>query len=236
MDFSESAQDYAKHRVTFPEAFFQRVPLSGRLLDLGSGTGSLARGYARQGAWTVALDLSRAMLAEASGVSARVAAKAEQCPFKDESFDAVTAGQCWHWFDGPVAALEVKRLLKRGGSIVIGHFNYLPLKGSVAEASEALILERFPDWGFSGVTHMSGVWDSHLQDAGFRELTTTAWEIDVPYSHEAWRGRMRACNGVLAMSPPTRADFDAAHAKMLAERFPGALSVRHEVFALVAKK
>jgi SAM-dependent methyltransferase len=236
MDFSESAQDYAKHRVTFPDAFFERVPLSGRVLDLGSGTGSLARGYAQRGAWTVALDISRAMLGEAAGVSARVAAKAEACPFASESFDAVTAGQCWHWFDGPATALEAKRLLKPGGRIVIGHFNYLPHKGSVAEASEALILERFPDWGFSGVTHMSGVWDSQLTDAGFQDLTTLAWELDVPYSHEAWRGRMRACNGVLAMEPPTRADFDAAHERMLKERFPGPLQVRHEVFALIGTK
>jgi SAM-dependent methyltransferase len=236
MDFSDSARDYAKHRVTFPDAFFERVPLSGRVLDLGSGTGSLARGYAQRGAWTVALDISRAMLAEATGVPARVAAKAEACPFRSESFDAVTAGQCWHWFDGPATAREVKRLLKPGGRIVIGHFNYLPLKGSAAEASEALILDRYPDWGFSGVTHMGGVWDDTLREAGFRELTSRAWELELPYTHEAWRGRMRACNGVLKMSPPLRADFDAAHERMLKEKFPEPLTVRHEVFALVAVK
>ena len=236
MDFGESARDYARHRVTFPEELFERVPLTGRVLDLGSGTGSLARGYARRGAWTVALDISLPMLAEAAGVPGRVAARAERCPFPDGSFDAVTAGQCWHWFDSAAVANEVRRLLKPDGVILIAHFNYLPLPGSAAEASEALILERHPGWPLAGVTHMSGVWDDTLREAGFRDLSTQAWEMDLSYSHEAWRGRMRACNGVLKMEPALRADFDAAHAKMLAERFPEPLTVRHEVMALVARK
>src|SRR5438874_8914077 len=110
MNFGSAAQDYARHRQTFPESFFERVPLQGNLLDLGSGTGALARGYARRGARVVATDLSRQMLGQATDLPCRAAARAESCPFRSATFDAVTAGQCWHWFDGPGAANECRRV------------------------------------------------------------------------------------------------------------------------------
>jgi len=85
---------------------FARVPLLGRVLDLGTGTGTLAKGYRERGAETVALDLSLPMLRAAQSASARVAARAEALPFPAEVFDAVTAGQCWHWFDATAASMS----------------------------------------------------------------------------------------------------------------------------------
>ncbi len=236
MDFGPSAADYAKHRQTFPDSFFDRLPLQGELLDLGSGTGSLARGFAKKGARVVATDISHPMLQQASDLPRRVVARAEAIPFRDGSFDAVTAGQCWHWFDGPVAARECARVLRPGGQMVIAHFNYLPLAGSAAELSEALILARNPTWAMAGLRRMHGAWDGHLLEAGFVELDTWSYESELTYTHDAWRGRMRACNGVLALGPDAIAEYDEAHAQALAERFPGAITVRHEVFALTARR
>ncbi|MBX7115155.1 MAG: class I SAM-dependent methyltransferase [Myxococcaceae bacterium] len=236
MDFGPSATDYAKHRQTFPDSFFERLPLQGDLLDLGSGTGSLARGYAKQGPRVVATDISHPMLQQAADLPRRVVARAEAIPFRDGSFDAVTAGQCWHWFDGPVAARECARVLRPRGRLVIAHFNYLPLPGSVAELSEALILARNPGWAMAGLHRMNGLWDTHLLEAGFVELDTWAYEIELTYTHDAWRGRMRACNGVLALGPEAIAEYDQAHSHALAQFFPGQLTVRHEVFALTARR
>lgn len=235
MDFGPSARDYAAHRRTFPDAFFDEVPLAGDLLDLGAGTGALARGYASRGARVVLLDRSGAMLREAHDLARRVVARAEACPFRAASFDAVTAGQCWHWFDRGAVAREALRLLRPGGTLLVAHFNYLPLPGSAAEASEALILERAPSWPWAGVQRMSGRWDAGLRAAGFVGLRTTAHDVDLAYTHEAWRGRMRACNGVIALGPERLAEYDAALARLLAERFPEPVVVRHEVFALLAR-
>lgn len=235
MDFGPSAQDYAQHRQTFPSSFFERVPLRGDVLDLGAGTGALARGYAQRGARVVALDLSRPMLGQANDLPSRVAARAEACPFRAASFDAVTAGQCWHWFNGPAVAHECRRLLRSGGTIVIAHFNYLPLPESAAQASEALILERQPGWPLAGIWQLEGRWDAQLRAADFQELTSFAYELDVAYTHDAWRGRMRACNGVISLGPERISEYDAALAQVLSRDFPEPLLVRHRVFALKAR-
>ena len=68
-----------------------------------------------------------------------VTARAEQTDLPDASFDVVTAGQCWHWFDRPKAAQEVRRLLVSKGWLVIAHFDWIPLPGNVVEATEKLI-------------------------------------------------------------------------------------------------
>ena len=45
--------------------------------------------------------------------------RAEAVEAADGAFDAVTAGQCWHWFDRPAAATECPRVLRAGGALAI---------------------------------------------------------------------------------------------------------------------
>jgi ubiquinone/menaquinone biosynthesis C-methylase UbiE len=55
-DFGKTAIDYGRHRAGFPDEFFDRLAKSGiirtgmRALDLGTGTGTVARGLALRGA------------------------------------------------------------------------------------------------------------------------------------------------------------------------------------------
>jgi 2-polyprenyl-3-methyl-5-hydroxy-6-metoxy-1,4-benzoquinol methylase len=68
VDFGRTAPDYARHRAGFPEAFFERlleariVRPGLRLLDLGTGTGTLARGFAKRGLEVTGLDIAPALL------------------------------------------------------------------------------------------------------------------------------------------------------------------------------
>ena len=45
--------------------------------------------------------------------------------------DIVCAGQCWHWFNPLKAAKEFARIVKPCGHVVVAHFDWLPLPGSV---------------------------------------------------------------------------------------------------------
>ena len=119
IDFGRTAQDYGRHRAGFPPDFFARIAPWGigvpqqEVLDLGTGTGSMARGFALRGCRVTGLDPARAMmdqareLDQAAGVTVRyVCASAEASGLPDSAFDVVSAGQCWHWFDRKLAAAE----------------------------------------------------------------------------------------------------------------------------------
>ncbi|MSQ47978.1 MAG: SAM-dependent methyltransferase [Deltaproteobacteria bacterium] len=250
IDFGKTAHDYGRYRAGFPPAFFDRVATFGvgvpgqRVLDLGTGTGTLARGFALRGCQVTGLDPSTSLTEEAKRLDQEahvavqyVTAKAEQTGLPNAGFEVVTAGQCWHWFDRPKAAREVRRLLVPNGWFVIAHFDWIPLPGNVVEATEKLIERHNPQWTMSGGRGLYSRWLSDVAIVGFHNIETFSFDIFVPYSHEAWRGRIRASAGIAASLPPEQVTrFDAALHALLQERFPAdPLAVHHRVFAVVCR-
>lgn len=250
-DFGKAAEDYAAYRKGFPRSFFERLLQDGigkagqRILDLGTGTGTLARGFAKQGAEVTGLDISPELLHQAKtlskreGVSANyVLGRAEDTKLPAGQFDVITAGQCWLWFDGLAAARECIRLLNRGGYLVIAHFCYLPERSNVAEQTERLILKHHPTWPLAGSDGRYEKWKAHMEPAGFWDIQSWFYDEDVPFSHEEWRGRIRACNGVLALKDPEKIQlFDQELEHLLKERFPAEpLRIPHRIFAIHGRK
>jgi SAM-dependent methyltransferase len=248
--FGKTAGDYARHRAGFPEQLFVRLQRLGvgrpgqRVLDLGTGTGSLARGFAHRGCAVTGLDLSADLLDEANrldkaaGVSVDyVIAAAEETGLPDAAFDVVAAGQCWHWFDRQRAAAEARRVLVPGGRLLIAHFDWLPLPGNVVEATEKLIEQHNPAWRFGGGLGVYPAWLRDVTIAGFHDVETFTFDLDVSYSHEAWRGRVRASAGVAAsLAPDAVAAFDAELRLVLESCFADEpLAVPHRVFALLCR-
>ncbi|MBO9576771.1 MAG: methyltransferase domain-containing protein [Sphingobium sp.] len=251
VDFGKAADDYARYRAGFPERFFERLSIQldlepiMRALDIGTGTGTVARGLAGLGLAVEAVDPSAPMMEQArvldqvEGVAvAYQVGTAEALPLPDARFDLATAGQCWHWFDQPRAAAEAIRVLKPGGVLVLCHFDWLPIPGNVVEATEALIMRYNPGWRAGGGTGLHGQNLADLSVVGFRDIETASFDIDQPYSHEAWRGRIRASAGIKAtLDEIGVARFDADHAALLAKGFPQEpLLVPHRVFWAIARK
>lgn len=251
IDFGKAAADYGRYRAGFPDEFFDRLLRDGivsppcTVLDLGTGTGTVARGLALRGCGATGLDPSVDLLAEAKRIDAQhnlaveyVEGRAEELPFADSAFDIVAAGQCWHWFERARAAEEAYRVLKSGGRIVLAHFDWIPLPGNVVDATERLIMEHNPRWKMAGGT---GIHADELTDvalAGFTQIEAFAFDVDTPYTHEAWRGRIRASAGVAASLPAEAvAQFDAELGALLAARYPtDPLHVPHRVWTVSGRK
>ena len=81
---------------------------------------------------------------------------------------------------------------------------------------------------------MHANWLPGLSGAGFTQLETFSYDLDAPYSAEAWRGRIRASAGIVALDDDATARFDAALADLLAKSYADQLQVPHRVFAIVA--
>jgi SAM-dependent methyltransferase len=250
VDFGLTATDYARHRAGFPASLFVQLAEFGIglpeqcVVDLGTGAGTLARGFAGRGCRVTGIDIARALMEQARVLDAQagvrveyLVARAEETGLESASADTVSAGQCWHWFDRGRAAREAKRLLRRDGQIVIAHFDWLPLSGNVAEATEALIQHYNPTWKLGGGTGLYPVWLRDLAEAGFTGIETFSHDIDVPYTPEAWRGRIRASAGIGASLPPEQiAAFDGDLMVLLETRFPGELlQIPHRVWAVVGR-
>lgn len=251
VDFGRTSRDYGTHRAGFPPETFER--LSGRgiglpgqkIVDLGTGTGTVARQLAARGAKVTALDVSAAQIEEARRLAEEenleiefLEGRAESTGLAGGVYDVVVAGQCWHWFDRAEAAAEVHRLLKPGGHVVIAHFDWLPLPGNVVEMTEMLIMRANPDWSMGGGTGLYPAWFADLSNAGFSDLESFSFDVTVPYSHEDWRGRIRASAGIAASLPKEEVSvFDRGLAGNLKAKFPrDPLAVPHRVWAVVGER
>lgn len=130
--FATTAEFYEQYRPLYPAEFFRAVAdklkLGKRhaLIDLGTGPGVLALGFAPSVGRVVGVDPEPAMLAAARAAAKRARAeitfiegKAEDLPADIGSFDVVTIGRALHWMDHKALGPVFARLVATGGAIVI---------------------------------------------------------------------------------------------------------------------
>lgn len=92
------------------------------VLDVGAGTGKLTRALVETGARVIAVEPGEAMLGQLRHAVPRAEAllgAAENIPLADDSVDALTVGQAFHWFRHDEALPELHRVLRTGGGIAL---------------------------------------------------------------------------------------------------------------------
>lgn len=252
IDFGRHSDDYATHRPGFPGSFYERldvvVPCAGRqVLDLATGPGTVALELAARGSTVVGIDVAPAQIeaarrgAELRGLGGSTrfhVARAEETGEADASFELVTAGQCWHWFDSEATLREVHRVLRAGGHLVLAYYSYLARHSLVARETEELVLEFNPDWTMAGWTGIFPERIDELIQSGFSLVEQFCYDHAEAFTHAAWRGRMRTCNGVGSgnLAPDQVRAFDDALAAHLAGRYPDPVDVEHRVWCVVVRK
>ena len=158
-------------------------------------------------------------------------AAAEAIPFADDSFDVVTANQCWMYFDLKKTIPEVLRVLKPQGLLLVSHFSFMPRLDPIAAASEALVLEYNPDWSgadWDGVLPAEPTWAREA----FELVGLFVYDEQIPFTRESWRGRMRALRGIAAsLTDEEVAAFDTEHDTLLTGLAGETFDVCHRIHA-----
>jgi SAM-dependent methyltransferase len=242
IDWGKTSQDYSIYRPGPPESFYRKLLALDvglgrqRILDLGTGTGVLARQFAKQGAVAAGIDISgeqiqaAKILAEAEDlkVDFRVA-PAEQIPFPDGSFEIITANQCWLYFDKTKTIPEVNRLLVKDGLLVTSHFTWLPRRDRLAAASEELVLKHNPQWSAADYGGQVGPLPKWAEGI-FYVKAFFHYDEPIHFTRDTWKGRIRACRGIgAALGPEDVQRFDEAHDRLLRSIAGEEFTVLHQI-------
>lgn len=248
-DWGRTSADYAKYRDVYPEVFYERLARKGlgvkgqKVLDLGTGTGVLPRNMYKYGAEWIGTDISENQIEQARRLSAKLGqtieylvVSAENVDFADNTFDVITACQCFYYFDKEDVIPKLARMLKPEGRLVVLYMSWLPLEDKVAGASEELVLKYNPKWTGAGRTRYP-VNVSEFVHKQFEVASHEKYDVDVPFTRESWNGRVKACRGVGASLSPEEVDFwEKEHMTLLRHMTPEEFTVKHYVTMLELKK
>ena len=150
-----------------------------RILDLGCGTGDLAKNLHDLGVEVVGVDHSEAMVQQAKSKYPDLeffVQDATMLPYENE-FDAVFSNAVLHWIKHPALALDgIFNSLKPGGRFVAefgGKDNVQAITAAIISQLEDFTNEQFP-WYYPSI----GEYASLMEAAGFR--VTFAHHFDRP--------------------------------------------------------
>jgi SAM-dependent methyltransferase len=201
--FARSVEAYERARPDYPPEAIDHLRREldlreGRtVVDLAAGSGKLTRPLAELGCEVIAVEPVAEMRA-AIGPSARALdGTAEAIPLPDDSADAVTVGQAFHWFDGPRALAEIERVLRPGGALALV-WNRRPVESS---ALHKAISEIIAPYRGDAPSHGSGAWREAF--AG-RELTEERFDFTQRLDADGLADRVGSTSFVAALDDATR--------------------------------
>lgn len=130
-NFSNQASCYSKFRPTYPERLYDfllgHCTKFDNALDTATGNGQVASVLSKHFNKVFATDISQNQIDhahQAKNITYSVQ-RAESTDFESSSFDLITVGQAYHWFDFQAFGKEANRLLKPDGIIAIWTYDLL---------------------------------------------------------------------------------------------------------------
>lgn len=243
-DWGRTSSDYAKYRDIYPQEFYEKIVdrglcISGQsILDIGTGTGVLPRNMYRYGAKWTGTDISENQIGQAKRLSQGMdieyyTLSAEKLDFPDNSFDVITACQCFWYFDHERIMPELYRMLKPNGRILVLYMAWLPYEDKIAGESERLVLKYSPAWSGAGET-VHPICIPECYHEKFELVYHEEYRLNVRFTRDSWNGRMKACRGVGASLSKTEITaWEQEHLLLLYEIAPEKFEIKH--YAAIAE-
>jgi SAM-dependent methyltransferase len=196
--FGAEARRYDRARPGYPSALVDRIVAAspGRdVLDVGCGTGIVGRQFRAAGCVVLGVDPDARMadLARERGLEVEVATFEAWDP-AGRAFDAVVAGQAWHWIDPVAGAARAASALRPGGRFAV-FWNVFEPPAGLGQAFAEVYRRVLPDLP-------AGLWDRPLlgiyetmgakaadgmrQAGAFGEPEQWQFAWDRPYTSDEW--------------------------------------------------
>jgi SAM-dependent methyltransferase len=211
--FGSDAERYDRSRPSYPPALVDRIVATshgGHVLDVGCGTGISARQFLEAGCRVLGVDPDARMaeLAKQSGIDVEVATFEAWVP-AGRTFDAVVAGQAWHWVDPVAGAAMAARVLAPGGRLAV-FWNVFQPPPEVGEAFAAVHREVMPEspgsiWSKQMLEMYSPGFakaaDGMRATGAFGEPEQWRFEWDRRYTSDEWLEQVPTFGGVSQLPP-----------------------------------
>jgi len=215
--FGVDPERYDRARPRYPDALVARIVAASpgpRFLDVGCGTGIAARQFRAAGCHVVGVepDARMADFARRSAVEVEVATF-EAWDSAGRTFDAVVAGQAWHWVDPAAGAAKAAQVLRPGGRLAAFWHVFAPPQ-DVAEAVGAvyrrvvrdspLNFQARPEQaGRNAILFTSKAADGMREAGGFGDPEQWRYDWERSYTRDEWLDQL-ASSGALTQLPPDK--------------------------------
>ena len=209
--FGPAAADYERARPSYPAQAIETLKSEAgigpgrRVCDLAAGTGKLTRLLVATGADLVAVEPVRGMRAQLAEVLPEIDVldgTAESIPLDDESVDAVTVAQAFHWFKFEPALAEIRRVLTPGGSIAI-LFNQRDERVSWVKTWNDVI-----EWHSRRIAYYQNTdWTDLLSNGGFVDVGYSSTEWNQPLTRDLLAARVRSVSYIADAPADEQQDY-----------------------------
>ena len=185
------------------------------VVDLAAGTGKFTRALIAAGVAPTAIEpvehMRDTLREHTPGVTA-LDGTAESIPLPDASADAVVVAQAFHWFDGPAALREIRRVLKPVGGLGLvwnGQDRTIDWVDGIWTEVDARRDDTPSAWSYR--------WrDAFSPEAGFSPLLSTTFRQDHVTDRDGLVARVTSIS-FIARGPQSERDFLDAHIRRVCD-------------------
>ncbi|MFI5589417.1 class I SAM-dependent methyltransferase [Amycolatopsis sp. NPDC051758] len=216
--FGTDAERYDRARPEYPVELVAKVVAASPgpdFLDVGCGTGIEARQFRAAGCRVLGVDPDARMagFARRGGIDVEVA-KFEDWEPAGRVFDAVVAGQAWHWVDPVAGPAKAAQVLRPGGLLAVFAHVFQP-PAVVADALAAAIRRVLPDSPFAGESRSAAdiydvmftrFADGIREAGGFGDPQRWRFGWERSYTRDEWLDFLPTTGGLTRLPPDVLAE------------------------------
>lgn len=245
--FGADAERYDRARPHYPASLIEQIQTQSPgpdVLVVGSGTGIDARQFQAAGSTVLGVepDARMADFARETGVETEVATF-EAWESGGRTFNAVVAGQTWHWVDPVAGAAKAAQVLRSHGLLAL-YWNIFQPEPAVGEAFAEVYRRVLPDVpvfhrpmpGLEGYTaFLDKATDGIERTAAFDAPGQWRYDWDRDYTRDEWVYQVPTFGGHSHLAVPQLEELIAGIGAVI-DAHGGTIPVHYVTVAVHAKR